>query len=238
MTTLSRAATGRTSCSAATATIASPEVTATTVCSRGTRRRLRRRRRRETTRSRCATAAPTAPGAAPAETAVRAETLDALDVACERVDYGPPGARRQARRDEPAAGAGFLSPAQTWARVDRRILAERALPGPPLSRTRDRGLRGPATQLRRAPARAGRGRRAGPRRHVGRRVTACALGRASPKPSALPVPLGRLERRLQPRPPVPLQALPRLRAPPAPVVGAHSCSSTAPSSHGRVFQVR
>jgi hypothetical protein len=54
---------------------------------------------------------------------VRAETLDALDVACERVDYGPPG---QVGRLVPLTGGGrwVPIPGQTWARVDRRILAD------------------------------------------------------------------------------------------------------------------
>jgi hypothetical protein len=54
---------------------------------------------------------------------VRAETLDALDVACERVDYGPPGQRG---RLMPVTGGGrwVPIPGQTWARVDRRILAD------------------------------------------------------------------------------------------------------------------
>ena len=54
---------------------------------------------------------------------VRAETLDALDAACERVDYGPPG---QVGRLVPITGGGgwVPIPGQTWARVDRRILAD------------------------------------------------------------------------------------------------------------------
>ena len=54
---------------------------------------------------------------------VRGETLDALDVACERVDYGPPG---QVGRPVPMTGGGrwVPIPGQTWARVDRRILAD------------------------------------------------------------------------------------------------------------------
>jgi hypothetical protein len=53
---------------------------------------------------------------------VSAETLDALDVACERVDYGPAG---QVGRLAPMIGGGrwVPIPGQTWARVDRRILA-------------------------------------------------------------------------------------------------------------------
>jgi hypothetical protein len=54
---------------------------------------------------------------------VQAETLDALDVACEHVDYGPPG---QVGRLVPMTGGGrrVPIPGQTWARVDRRILAD------------------------------------------------------------------------------------------------------------------
>jgi hypothetical protein len=54
---------------------------------------------------------------------VRAETLDALDAACERVDYGPPG---QVGRLVSITGGGrwVPIPGQTWARVDRRILAD------------------------------------------------------------------------------------------------------------------
>jgi hypothetical protein len=54
---------------------------------------------------------------------VGAETLDALDLACESVDYGPPGQVGQAMRV--ASGGRFVPvPGQTWARVDRRILAD------------------------------------------------------------------------------------------------------------------
>jgi outer membrane receptor protein involved in Fe transport len=54
---------------------------------------------------------------------VRAETLDALALACERVDYGPPG---RVGRLLPITGGGVWVPipGQTWARVDRRILAD------------------------------------------------------------------------------------------------------------------
>jgi RTX calcium-binding nonapeptide repeat (4 copies) len=52
---------------------------------------------------------------------VRAEVLDALDVACERVDYGPAGRVGSLR---PVTGGGRFVPVpgQPWARVDRRIL--------------------------------------------------------------------------------------------------------------------
>jgi RTX calcium-binding nonapeptide repeat (4 copies) len=54
---------------------------------------------------------------------VRAETLDALDVGCERVDYGPPG--RVGRLVSITGGGRWVPiPGQTWARVDRRILAD------------------------------------------------------------------------------------------------------------------
>jgi hypothetical protein len=54
---------------------------------------------------------------------VLAETLDALDLACERVDYGPPGS--VGRRLRLSGGGRFVPvPGQTWARVDRRILAD------------------------------------------------------------------------------------------------------------------
>jgi hypothetical protein len=54
---------------------------------------------------------------------VSAETVDALDAACERVDYGPPG---QVGRLVSITGGGrwVPIPGQTWARVDRRILAD------------------------------------------------------------------------------------------------------------------
>jgi hypothetical protein len=54
---------------------------------------------------------------------VAGETLDALDLACESVDYGPPG---QVGRVMRVTGGGrFVSlPGQTWVRVDRRILAD------------------------------------------------------------------------------------------------------------------
>jgi hypothetical protein len=52
---------------------------------------------------------------------VRAEDLDQLDFACERVDYGPPG---RVGRLRPIVGGGRFVPipGQPWARVDRRIL--------------------------------------------------------------------------------------------------------------------
>jgi hypothetical protein len=54
---------------------------------------------------------------------VSTETLDALDMACERVDYGPPG---QVGRLVRITGGGrwVPIPGQTWARVDRRLLAD------------------------------------------------------------------------------------------------------------------
>jgi hypothetical protein len=54
---------------------------------------------------------------------VGAETLDALDLACDSVDYGPPGQVGRVMRV--ASGGRFVPvPGQTWARVDRRILAD------------------------------------------------------------------------------------------------------------------
>jgi hypothetical protein len=51
----------------------------------------------------------------------RAEVLDELDIACERVDYGPAG--RVGRLRSISRGGRFVRiPGQTWARVDRRIL--------------------------------------------------------------------------------------------------------------------
>ncbi len=54
---------------------------------------------------------------------VLAETDDALDLACESVDYGPPG---QVGRTMRVTGGGRFVPlpGQTWVRVDRRILAD------------------------------------------------------------------------------------------------------------------
>jgi hypothetical protein len=54
---------------------------------------------------------------------VRAETLDALDQACESVDYGRSGHVGRVKR---VTGAGRFVPlpGQTWVRVDRRILAD------------------------------------------------------------------------------------------------------------------
>jgi hypothetical protein len=59
----------------------------------------------------------------PGSDTVRAEVLDQLDFACERVDYGPPGS---AGRLRPIRGGGrFVAiPGQAWARVDRRILPD------------------------------------------------------------------------------------------------------------------
>jgi hypothetical protein len=54
---------------------------------------------------------------------VAAETLDALDLGCESVDYGPPG--RVGRLLRISGGGRWVPvPGQTWARVDRRILAD------------------------------------------------------------------------------------------------------------------
>jgi hypothetical protein len=54
---------------------------------------------------------------------VDAETLDALDLGCERVDYGPPG--RVGRLARITGGGRWVPiPGQTWARVDQRILAD------------------------------------------------------------------------------------------------------------------
>ncbi len=54
---------------------------------------------------------------------VAGETLDALDLACESVDYGPPG--QVGRLMRVTGGGRFVSlPGQTWVRVDRRILAD------------------------------------------------------------------------------------------------------------------
>ena len=54
---------------------------------------------------------------------VLAETLDALDMGCEQVDYGPPG--RVGRLARVTGGGRWVPiPGQTWARVDRRILAD------------------------------------------------------------------------------------------------------------------
>jgi hypothetical protein len=59
----------------------------------------------------------------PGRDTVRAEVLDQLDFACERVDYGPPGSVGRLR---PITGGGRFVPipGQAWARVDRRILPD------------------------------------------------------------------------------------------------------------------
>ncbi len=54
---------------------------------------------------------------------VRAETLDALDLACESVDYGPPGRVGRVMRIS-GRGRFVPLPGQTWVRVDRRILSD------------------------------------------------------------------------------------------------------------------
>jgi Ca2+-binding RTX toxin-like protein len=54
---------------------------------------------------------------------VRAEVLDSLDFACERVDYGPPG-RIGRLRPVSVRGAFVPVPGQGGARVDRRILSD------------------------------------------------------------------------------------------------------------------
>ena len=152
---------------------------------------------------------------------VSAEVLDFLDTACERVDYGPAGAVGRLR-SLTGGGRRVPIPGQTWALVDRRILADVLYM---VRRYRVRVTEGFATvahPLRRAPARPRRGHRAGAGRHLGGRGPARALGRAAPEPPAAAVPLGRLERRRQPRPSVDLQAAARLRAAPAPVVVAHA----------------
>jgi Ca2+-binding RTX toxin-like protein len=54
---------------------------------------------------------------------VRAEVLDQLDFACERVDYGPPGHVGLLRAL--AGGGRFVPiPGEPWARVDRRIVSD------------------------------------------------------------------------------------------------------------------
>jgi hypothetical protein len=54
---------------------------------------------------------------------VAAETPDALDLGCESVDYGPPGQVGRLMRIT-GRGRWVPVPGQTWARVDRRILAD------------------------------------------------------------------------------------------------------------------
>jgi len=51
------------------------------------------------------------------------ETLDALDLGCERVDYGPPGQVGALMRVT-GGGRWVPVPGQAWARVDRRILGD------------------------------------------------------------------------------------------------------------------
>jgi hemolysin type calcium-binding protein len=54
---------------------------------------------------------------------VRAEVLDQLDFACERVDYGPPG-RAGVLRSITGGGRFVPIPGEPWARVDRRIVRD------------------------------------------------------------------------------------------------------------------
>jgi RTX calcium-binding nonapeptide repeat (4 copies) len=59
----------------------------------------------------------------PGRDRVRAEVLDSLDFACERVDYGPPG--QVGRLAARTGGGRFVPiPGQSWAQVDRRILPD------------------------------------------------------------------------------------------------------------------
>jgi hypothetical protein len=59
----------------------------------------------------------------PGRDRVRAELLDSLDFACERVDYGPPG--RVGRLRPVSRGRRFVRiPGQGGIRVDRRILGD------------------------------------------------------------------------------------------------------------------
>jgi hypothetical protein len=54
---------------------------------------------------------------------VRAEVLDELDFACERVDYGPPGSVGRLRSLR--GGGKFVPiPGMPWARLDRRLLPD------------------------------------------------------------------------------------------------------------------
>ena len=108
---------------------------------------------------------------------VRAETLDALDLACESVDYGPSG---QVGRSMRVTGGGRFVPR---ARPDLGARGpahprRRALPRPPLPRAHHRGVRdrGPRA-VRRAPARPGGRHRAGRRAAPGR---TCRASRAGP----------------------------------------------------------
>jgi hypothetical protein len=54
---------------------------------------------------------------------VRAEVLDQLDFACERVDYGAPG-RVGVLRARTGGGRFVPIPGEPWARVDRRIVPD------------------------------------------------------------------------------------------------------------------
>jgi hypothetical protein len=54
---------------------------------------------------------------------VRAEVLDQLDFACERVDYGPPG-RVGLLRALTGGGRFVPIPGEPWAKVDRRIVPD------------------------------------------------------------------------------------------------------------------
>ena len=159
---------------------------------------------------------------------VLAEMLDALDLGCESVDYGPPG--RVGRLMAITGGGRWVPiPGQTWARVDRRILADVLYM---IRRYRVRITEGFGTvghePFGEHPLGLAVDIAPGPGGTWAGRVPARALGRAAPEPPAPPIPLGRLERRLQPRPPVDMQALARLRAAPAPVLGALADSPAAP----------
>jgi hemolysin type calcium-binding protein len=59
----------------------------------------------------------------PGRDSVRAEVLDQLDFACERVDYGPPGHVGLLRTI--TGGGRFVPiPGEAWAKVDRRIVRD------------------------------------------------------------------------------------------------------------------
>ena len=177
---------------------------------------------RATTSSTSATAGATPSGAAAAATRSARRCSTSSTSAASAWTTGRAGSVGRLR---PAHGRRppRAVPGQTWARVDRRILPDvlylvrryhvRSAEGYRHERPR---------ALRRASARARRGPLARPGRHLGRRLPPRPLGRAAPEPPALPVPLGRLERRLQPRPPLGLQAAQGLRAAPAPVLVAHA----------------
>ena len=151
---------------------------------------------------------------------VRAEVLDELDFACERVDYGPPG--NVGRLRSIRGGGRFVAiPGMPWARLDRRLLPDLLYL---VKRYHVRVGDGYAPTghepLGEHPLGLAVDLTPGPGRQLARRGPPRPLGRAAPEPPAPAVSLGGLDGRPEPRQPPDLPPEAELPRPPAPLLGA------------------